>query len=177
MMKNLIKRTLFALALASAIPVAMAQPQAGDWEFTLGGGGDTDTDFDRGGFGVNGSFGYFYTPNFEIGVRQNLNFAGRTADEEWSGSTRLALDYHFLLGRFVPFIGGSFGIDYNEDDDVWGIGPEVGVKYYVHEKTFLFVLGEYRWLFDRLSQADNRADDGRFAVTFGVGFNIGGGRR
>jgi hypothetical protein len=173
-MTNTPKYALYALALACAVPAAMAQPQAGDWEFTLGGGGSSDTDFDNSGVGINGSFGYFYNPNLEVAVRQSVNFVNAGEDEEWSGSTRVAVDYHFLFGKFVPFVGANIGLDYNEDDSVWGVGPEVGLKYFVHEKTFLFVLGEYRWLFDDFRQADNNADDGRFAFTFGVGFNIGG---
>jgi len=172
-MKKLIKHTLLALAAASAIPL-MAQPQGGDWEFTLGGTGDSDQDFDRGGFGVNGSVGYFFNPNFELALRQNVNYSARTSDDEWAGSTRAALDYHFLLGRFVPFIGGNFGIDYNEDDNSWGIGPEAGLKFFVHERTFLLAMGEYRWSFDRFRDADNNFDDGHFVFTLGVGFTFGG---
>jgi hypothetical protein len=169
-MKNL--AYALALAVAGAIPV-LAQPQGGDWEFTLGGGGTSDQDFDSGGFGLNGSFGYFYNENFEVAVRQSVNFDGRTSDEEWSGSTSLAADWHFLLGSFVPFVGANVGLTYNEDDNAWGIGPELGFKYYVHERTFIFAMGEYRWHFDKLKDVDNNADDGFFAFTVGVGFNIG----
>ena len=35
-------------------------------------------------------------------------------------------------------------------------------------------MGEYRWLFDDLDDAEDNADDGHFAFTVGVGFNIGG---
>lgn len=175
MIKTL-KHTLFALAFAAAIPTALAQPQAGDWEFTLGGGGSADHSFNTGGVGINGSFGYFLNDNFEVGLRQTVNFVDAGRDEEWSGATRLAADWHFQLGKFVPFVGLSFGLDYNEDDSVWGIGPEVGVKYYVYDKTFLFVTGEYRWLFDDFGDVDNNADDGRFALVIGVGFNFGARR-
>jgi hypothetical protein len=173
MMKNLIKCCVFALALAGATSL-MAQPQAGDWEFTLGGSGDSDQDFDRGGAGVNGSFGYFYNENFELAIRQSINFDGRSNDDEWSGSTRLAADWHFLLGKFVPFIGANVGLTYTEDDSAWGIGPELGFKYYVHERTFIFAMGEYRWYFDELDDLEDNADDGSFAFTVGVGFNVGG---
>lgn len=178
-MKNLIKTSVFALALAGAT-TAMAQPQAGDWEFTLGGGGESDQDFDSGGAGVNASIGYFFSENFELALRQSASFdAGGfngpdNADEEWSGSTRLAVDWHFLLGRFVPFVGANVGMIYTEDDSAWGAGPELGFKYYVHERTFVFGMAEYRWNFDELEDVDNNADDGHFAFTVGVGFNVGG---
>ena len=172
-MKNLIKCGVCALAVAGASSV-MAQPQDGDWEFTLGGGGASDQDFDRGGFGLDASFGYFFTQNFETAIRQNVNFAGQTDDEEWSGSTRLAADWHFLLGSFVPFIGANIGIQYNEDASAWGAGPELGFKWYVHERTFIFAMGEYRWFFDDFDDVEDNADDGAFAFTVGIGFNVGG---
>jgi hypothetical protein len=173
-MKNLFKCLVIALILAAA-PAVMAQPSAGDWEFTLGGGGDSDNDFHRGGFSLIGSAGYFFTPNFEAGLRQSVTYDAHTRDDAWAGSTRAAFDYHFLLGKFVPFVGGNFGLEYNERDSEWAIGPEIGAKYYVYEKTFLFLMGEYRWFFDRLSAIDNNADDGRFLFTVGIGFNVGGG--
>ena len=172
-MKNLVKSCVCALALAASIPV-MAQPQAGDWEFTLGGGGSSDQDFDRGGFGLDFSLGYFMTQNFELALRQNVDFAEFNDDGEWAGSTRVAADWHFLLGQFVPFIGANIGMIYTEDGSAWGAGPELGFKYYVHERTFIFGMAEYQWFFDDLDDAEDNADDGAFAFTVGVGFNIGG---
>ncbi len=174
MMKNVIKSCLFALALASASST-FAQPQAGDWEFTLGGGGASDQDFERGNAGVNGSIGYFYNPNFEIALRQSVDFDALTSDEEWAGSTMLAADWHFVFdSKFVPFIGISTGATYTEDDMSWSVGPELGFKYYVHERTFVFLSAEYRWFFDELEHIDDNSDDGSFAFLVGVGFTIGG---
>lgn len=172
-MKNLIKCSVFALALAGAIPL-MAQPQAGDWEFTLGGGGTTDQEFDSGGGSVNGSFGYFYNENFEMSVRQTIGVVEAHGDDGWTGDTRVAADWHFILGKFVPFIGANIGIRYDEDDSVWGAGPEAGFKYYVHERTFIFGMAEYRWNFDDFNDVEDSADDGFFAFTVGIGFNVGG---
>ena len=173
-MKNLIKSCIIVLALASASS-ALAQPQAGDWEFTLGGGGTSDQNFERGNAGVNGSMGYFFNENFELGVRQAINFDALTDDEEWFGSTLVAADWHFVFGsKFVPFIGVSTGATYTEDDISWSVGPEVGFKYYVHERTFIFLSGEYRWFFDELEHIDENSDDGAFAFLIGVGFTIGG---
>lgn len=171
-MKKL-KLLLFGLAL-SALPV-FAQPETGDWEFTLGGSGSADDDFDTGGFGVNGSFGYFINQNFEASIRQTVNFVG-DRDEEWSGSTRAAIDWHFLLGKFVPFIGANGGLTYTEDDARWSIAPEIGMKYFVHDKTFIFALGEYRWFPDGIRNFGGNFDHGNFLATIGIGFNLGGRR-
>ena len=173
-MKNLVKACALALALAGATTIT-AQPQAGDWEFTLGGGGASDQDFESNSMGINGSIGYFYSPNFEIALRQSVNFQGVTSDEEWFGSTMFAADWHFSTNsKFVPFIGLTTGASYTEDDISWSIGPEIGFKYYVHERTFIFLSGEYRWFFDELESLDDNADDGSFAFLIGVGFTVGG---
>jgi len=172
-----LKLFVCTLGLAFALP-AMAQPQSGDWEFTLGGGGSADNEFETGGAAVNGSIGYFFNPNLEVGIRQAVGFDkfSEQRDEEWSGSTRAAIDWHFTLGKFVPFIGANIGIDYNEHDNAWNVAPELGFKYYVYEKTFLFTLAEYRWYWDKLENIDNNADSGRFVFTVGIGFNVGGHR-
>lgn len=173
MMKRLL--ILCTLGLSAALPV-FAQPHGGDWEFTLGGTGDSNNRFSHGGFGATGSAGYFFNPNFELALRQNVNYDAHQQNDEWAGSTRMGADWHFLLGKFVPFVGANAGLDYDEHHDVWGIGPEVGFKYYVHERTFILAMGEYRWDFDRFRDVDNNFDDGHFAFTLGIGFNIGGKR-
>ena len=171
-MKRIIACSLMALGLSSANTV-LAQPETGDWEFTLGGSGSADQEFDSGGFGLNGSVGYFFNPNLELGLRQSLNYNSE-ADNEFAGSTRAAVDWHFTqLGKFVPFVGVNTGIDYNSDENTWGIGPELGFKYYVMPKTFIMAMGEYRWYFDDFSEIDNNADDGAFVFTVGIGFNFG----
>jgi len=175
MMKNLIKPILAVLAVAGAVSLR-AQPQAHDWEFTLGGSGDANNKFSHGGFGLAGSAGYFFTPNFEFALRQNVNYDAHSQDDEWRGSTRVAADWHFLLGKFVPFLGVDFGLDYTEHDDTWGIGPEAGFKWYVHERTFILTSVEYRWAFDRFRDVDNNLNDGVLVFTVGIGFNVGGHR-
>ncbi len=177
-MKNQVKQSVLAFAFAfgfmSTAHTSFAQPTASEWEFTLGGGGAADNEFDHGGASLVGSAGYFFTPNFEAAVRQQVTYSGGGSDV-WNGSTSMAVDYHFLLGKFVPFIGANIGADYGTRvNGQWGMGPEVGLKYYVYEKTFLFVMGQYRWLFDRLEDVSGHATDGTFGFTIGIGFNVGG---
>jgi hypothetical protein len=172
-----LKLFVWVLGLSSAL-TAMAQPQSGDWEFTLGGAGSADNEFETGGFNINGSIGYFFNPHLEVALRQGVGLAAfqEHASNEWSGNTRAAIDWHFVFGKVVPFIGANIGIDYNEHDSSGSLAPELGVKCYVHEKTFLFLMGEYRWFWDKIEDIDNNADNGRFVFTLGVGFNIGGHR-
>src|SRR5262245_32663984 len=71
------KRLLLATTLLALLPaVASAQDareyrggaKAGDSEITLSGTGTSNNDFDSGGFGVTGSYGYYFTPAFELGA-------------------------------------------------------------------------------------------------------------
>lgn len=160
---------VFSLVLAAS---ALAQPAAGDWEITLGGGGNADNHFNTGGFNLGGSFGYFLTDNWETGIRQSVGFS--SSPDRWRGSTRGAVDYNFQLGKFVPFIGANLGYVYGEDfDNTWAAAPEIGLKYFVLDKTFIFATGEYQFFFRHARDIDNRFKDGQFAITFGVGFNLG----
>jgi hypothetical protein len=173
-LKLIVSGCAFACGLMITTHTSFAQPASGEWEFTLGGGGSADQEFDHGGFSLVGSVGYFFTPNFEAAVRQQVGFSSGGSDV-WMGSTGMAVDYHFLLGKFVPFIGANIGADYGTRvNGQWGLGPEAGLKYYVYEKTFLFVMGQYRWLFDRLEDVTGHASDGTFGFTIGIGFNVGG---
>lgn len=148
-------------------------PDAGDWELTLTGSGSNDNNFDAGGFGASGSIGYFLTDRTEVFVRQTLNLAdSEDADDSMLGSTRVGLDYHVPIGRFYPFVGVNLGGVYGDEiEETFAAAPEVGVKYYALEKTFLFALAEYQFFFDNASSADEAFDDGLFVYSVGVGFH------
>jgi hypothetical protein len=149
-------------------------PEAGEWELTLGGSGVNDKDFRAGAFALNGSIGYYITRPLEISVRQGLTFAdSEVTDSVWNGSTRLALDYHFDLGRFRPFIGVNGGGIYGdsvEESFIAGLGA--GVKHYVLEKTFIFAAMEYNWIFEEAEGVDDSFEDGQFVYSLGIGFNF-----
>ena len=149
-------------------------PRQGDWEFTLGGSGSSDKDFDTGSASVNASIGYFLTEGLELSLRQGATFADSgDGSDFWNGSTRGALDYHFDLDRFRPFVGGNFGGFYGDSvTETWAAGLEAGLKFYVKPQTFIFAMGEYQWLFKDSENADDNFDDGRFLYSLGLGFNF-----
>ena len=149
-------------------------PDEGDWEFTLTGNGVSDKDFDTNIFGFAASVGYFFNPHLEVAIRQSLNFiSDDDDDDELAGSTRAAIDYHFDLDQWWPFVGGSFGGVYGDAiDDAWTGGIEGGVKWYVKPETFIFGMIEWLWFFDDGSDFDDNFDDGQFVYTLGVGFNF-----
>ncbi len=92
---------------------------------------------------------------------------------QWDGSTRVFYDYHFGTGNARPFVGVSLGGLYGEEvDETFMGGPEVGIKYWVHDQTFITAMAEYQFLFKSGSDARDRYDDGAFFYSVGVGFNF-----
>jgi hypothetical protein len=182
------KRLLIATAFLALAPfAAQAQssssstmdrfvgPMEGSQEITLSGTGSNNNDFDSGSFGISGSYGYYFTPAFEGGVRQSINWSGAdNADDSWNGTTRLFADYHFNTGGKVrPFIGVSLGGIYGDGVADTGFGgPEVGLKWYVNDTTFVLVQTEYQFFFDDGDSAADNFDNGAFAHTIGLGFNF-----
>jgi hypothetical protein len=150
-------------------------PRAEEWEFTLGGSGSSNKSLDHSLGGVNFSVGYFTSSTFEIAVRQTVNYSNPAGSNgtQYDGSTFLALDQHFDMGRFRPFVGLNFGGLYGESTtDTWAAGLEGGLKYYVQPKTFLFALLDYEWTFKNSDAAGDNFDSGAFLWTMGVGFNF-----
>lgn len=176
------KRLLLAATLLGLLPsVAFAQDgreyrggaKAGDHEITLSGTGTNNNDFDAGNFGITGSYGYYYTKALEFSLRQSVNWSGAdNSDDNWSGATRLAADYHFLTdGRFRPFLGVNIGYIYGDSVNNTGtIGPELGFKYFVNDTTFVLVQTEYQVFFDSGDNVSNAFEDGAFQHTIGLGF-------
>ena len=167
---------LSALALALAPTLATAQerygPSEGSHEFALSGTGTSDKDFENGGFGITGNYGYYLDQNWMVGVRQTFSWAD-SGDSNWIGSTRGAVDYHFGTGRWRPFIGANLGFVYGDDVDGTGIvSPEVGLKYYANQTTFIYGMAEYQVFFEDSDDLEANYDDSAFVYTVGVGFNF-----
>jgi hypothetical protein len=142
----------------------------GDKEILLNGAGVSDKDFDNSVFSVQGSFGYFFMKNIEAALRQSLSFSDTEGSgSSWAASTRGALDYHFDLGRFWPFVGGNIGFNYGEDvPDTWTAGLEGGLKFFVNSTTFILGMLEYQWFLD--SDDDDGFSDGQWIYSVGIGF-------
>jgi outer membrane protein W len=159
------------------IPAASAHAQkyldAGTWELTLSGSGASNRDVNSGNFGANVGVGYFILDGLEIAGRQQVSYSdpdvGATA---WAFSSALAVDYHFDLDRFQPFVGAAIGYNYGSGTTDTGIfGPEGGVKYFVKDDTFLYALVQYQFFFHNGSDLDNFSD-GSFLYAIGIGFTF-----
>jgi hypothetical protein len=164
-----------ALALAPAVAFAQSQTgfEKGDREFILSGSGSSDESFDNTSFGSTFSLGYFYTENLEASIRQDVSFIDLPGDNSWNGSTRLVGDYHFNFGPLVPLVGISLGYIYGDNvNDQFITGPEVGLKYFLNQTTFLYGQVEYQILFDNADEVDDVYDDGRFVYGIGLGLTF-----
>jgi len=166
--------TLVAAAALAAPLAAMAAPEAGEKSFTVSGTGASDNDFDGNAFGVSAELGYYNTDRLLLGVRQSVNgTAGDAVADEWNGSTRGFVDYHFGDGAARPFVGANLGYIYGESVNESGTaGLELGLKYFVLDKTFISVGAEYQFLFEDGDDADDQFEDGVYLYTVGVGFNF-----
>ncbi|MEX2616471.1 MAG: hypothetical protein WD767_10270 [Alphaproteobacteria bacterium] len=149
-------------------------PAMGDWEVTLSGNGTSDNDFDNHSLGLTGSAGKYVSDNVMLGLRQSVNFADiANGDSQANFATRGFADYVFDLGRWRPYAGLSIGAIYGDNvNDTLAAGPEVGVKYYADNRTFVYAQAEYQFTFDDAGDVDDAADDGQFFYGIGVGFNF-----
>lgn len=152
--------------------------QGSNYEFAISGSGVTsrgDTgDLDQTSAGATGSLGYWLDGMTEISLRQTVNFMDKNQPGSSTvASTRAALDIHFPLGRFRPFVGANFGLIYGDvvrhTDNI--IGPEAGFKYYLRPQTFIVLMAEYQVRFNRWKDVDKNWDNAGVAYTLGMGFN------
>lgn len=165
---------LMASALLAAPLAVQAVPEAGDRSFTLSGTGASDKNFDGNSFGVAAEVGTYYDEHLLWGVRQSINgTAGEDVNDAWNGSTRVFADYHFGTSDLRPYVGANIGGIYGKSvKETGSAGIDLGVKYFVKEKTFIAFGAEYQFLFDDGDDIDNSYDDGAFFYTLGIGFNF-----
>lgn len=149
-------------------------PQRGQWELLLAGTGANDKRFDTGGFAATAGVGYFLTNDLEIGVRQLAVYDDPDkAPAVFGGMSRVAIDYHFPLGRFRPFVGGNFGWVYGDQfDDSLMSAPEAGVKIDLKRDAFLLAMLEYQFFFERSDDIDTAWNHGTAVYTLGLGIRF-----
>jgi hypothetical protein len=150
-------------------------PIKGVREVTFGGSGGSNRQLSDSFGGGTMSLGMYFNNEWQGVIRQSLNYTNPGGGPtRWSGSTRVAADYHITtLGSAMPFFGASFGRIYGSSlRDTWSAGLEAGLKYYVARKVFVFGMGEYSWLFQRTRELDNNFGSGQLYFTTGIGFNF-----
>lgn len=184
-MKNSILTTclfLVALPLAAVAQTTVTTPGAidvvrrvGEHEITLGGSGGSNTSFDSSFGGLNFSYGTYFNPTLLGQLRQSVNYSNPDiGGTQWNGSTKLAVQQHLTArGRVRPFVGVNFGRVYGDAvQDTWAAGLEAGAKFYVQSHTFVYVMAEYGWFFERARRIDNSFGDGQLNFGVGIGYNF-----
>ena len=131
---------------------------------------------DSGNLNVDLNYGYYLTPGWQVGIRQALNY--NFVDDQrdfWLATTTPFINYHFRVTDIIfPYLGAFIGVVWNDRDATGAIGPQTGVKFFVHDRTFLNLGYRYEFFFNRLEAIDNNTSRGNHVMNLGVGFTWGG---
>ena len=155
---------------------ASALPGDGSSELLVSGGFNHTQNSDTGSLNVDLSYGYYLTPGWQLGIRQAINstFVDDGGDF-WLATTTPFLNYNFRLTNIiVPYLGGFIGLAWNDRDATGTAGPQGGVKFFVHNNTFLNLGYRYEVFFSRIDTVDNNSSRGNHVGNIGVGFTWGG---
>lgn len=170
------KGILATTALIILMPlISIAQGKSGfqqdKQKFTTFGTRLTDRKFDGTGPAFSLSIDRFL--NLEKVVRQDLSFMNVPNDSDWNDSARVIANYYFGTEAWVPLVGLSMG--YMEDEnkiDRLVAGPEIGFKYFMNQRTFLYGLLEYQFLFKDIIDVGDIYDNGQFVYGVGLGLTF-----
>jgi len=170
MLKRIVIATSIFCLVLPAVGFAQGFSQ-GDKVVSLSGSGVSDNELDNTAFSIEGAYSYFFSDNVEGAIRQGFAFSDMPgSDDDWSASTRVALDYNWDMGNWWPLLGVNLGYVYGDAvDDTFVAGPEAGLRYFVNSTTFILGMVEYQFFFDDSDDADDAFDDGRFVFTLGMG--------
>jgi hypothetical protein len=160
---------LVCLALANT--KVMAAPAAGSNELLVSGGFFHSEGSDTGSLNADLSYGYYFTPGWQVGMRQavNYNFVDDARDF-WVATTTPFLNYNFrMTDIIVPYLGGFMGLVWNDRDATGVIGPQTGVKFFVHDTAFLNLGYRYEFFFNRIEAIEDNASRGNHVFNIGVG--------
>ncbi|HUR71830.1 MAG TPA: outer membrane beta-barrel protein [Candidatus Limnocylindrales bacterium] len=155
---------------------ASALPGDGASEVQVSAGFNQTQGSDTGSLNVDLSYGYYLTPGWQLGFRQAINstFVDNGRDF-WLATTTPFLNYNFRLTNIiVPYLGAFIGAAWNDRDITGTAGPQVGIKFFVHDNTFLNLGYRYDIFFSRIDTIDNNSSRGNHVANLGVGFTWGG---
>jgi len=162
--------------LCFGISTANAAPGAGASELQAAGGFTHAEGSDSGNLNADLSYGFYLTPGWQVGFRQALfyNFI-EDARDVWIATTAPFINYNFRLTEvIVPYLGGFIGLAWNDRDATGTIGPQAGVKFFVHDRAFLNLGYRYEFFFNRIKVIDDNFSDGTHVFNIGIGLTWGG---
>ena len=176
MRKAALAVTTAVLMFCFSISKVQAAPGAGASELQAAGGFFHAEGSETGSLNVDLSYGFYLTPGWQAGVRQALLYDFIDDERDfWQATTAPFINYHFRLTEvIVPYLGGFIGLLWNDRDETGIIGPQGGVKFFVHDRAFLNLGYRYEFLFDSIRTIDDNSSDGNHVFNIGVGFTWGG---
>ena len=162
-------------SLAGVATVAAA-PREGASEALISGGFFHAEGSDIGSLNLDLSYGVYLTPGWQLGFRQALNYNFiEGASDQWIATTAPFVNYNFRATDVVyPYLGAFIGAAWNDRDVTGTLGPQGGVKLYVHDQTFVNIGYRYEWFWSSFKRIDDESDNGNHVVNIGVGFTWGG---
>jgi len=155
---------------------ASALPGDGASELQLSAGFNHTQGSDSGSLNVDLGYGYYLTPGWQLGFRQAINstFIDNGRDF-WLATTTPFLNYNFRLTNIiVPYLGAFIGLAWNDRDATGIVGPQGGIKFYVHNNAFLNVGYRYEIFFSKIDVIDNNSSRGNHVGNIGIGYTWGG---
>ncbi len=142
-------------------------PHAGNWETTLTGTGQSDDSFDAPAFGVGGSLGYYFNQHMLLTFKQSLQLDDNGDSTLVNGRSVVQAAYQWDLAKWQPYVGMNVGGVYGANiHDAAIAGPELGLKYFVNESTFVYGNIAYEVPLDECCR------DGIVPYSVGIGFDF-----
>lgn len=177
-MRNVVRLFATAVLIGSLLSAGtvIAAPTDGASEVQVSAGFFHAQGSDSGNLNADLSYGYYLTPGWQLGIRQALNYNFvDDARDFWLASTTPFINYNFhVTDIIIPYLGGFIGLVWNDRDATGTIGPQAGVKFYVHERTFLNLGYRYEFFFNRFEAIDDNKSRGNHVANLGIGITWGG---
>jgi outer membrane protein W len=168
-------RNVLVVAVLGLLPALAGAQVRGPFEVMVSANGENGNKFNGFTAGGTGSFGYFFTDNLEVAIRDTVNYSD-IGSVSLNNTVRLATDFHFPLGegeQFLPYAGANIGYVSGHDvRDTFEAAPEIGIKVFVGQDAFVDLQAEYEFFFRNGGQTVTAFKNGEFVYTLGVGFRF-----
>lgn len=166
-----------ALGLALGGRGALAAPLADDNEVQGSLAFSMTNGSDDGQLATTFQYGRYFTPWFELGLRQSFAYLFRDRfPDRWLFATEPFFAFLYNTDPeqvVVPYIGSSLGAAYNDNGITGVVAPEVGLKFFLNPQTYVGLAYDYQFFF---TDVDDTFENGQHQVRAQFGFIWGGDR-
>ena len=171
-MKKWIALSVIAAFASTSSAVMLSE---GTRELVVIGLFDPDTEFDS-QLDIGIAYGQFVQDLVELGVGATLS--DNDVLETWS--VFAFAEYNWDMGtELVPYVGVTisyanaeidFGDGFDADDDAFGVGGSLGVKYFISENIAISGALNYEWASEDIFFEDDGVEDTNFDVDLAMRF-------